>query len=468
MIAMCLALVATPMMAQAPHASQAPSSAPITAAEQARGLSLYRLTGLVSDDGQQHVTGRFRPNGDLSEPNDKLDGMIAQRAKQWVASLTSDSVKGIQQDPMGELFVATGHDEAAKQQFAARLATPGLSIEDKAYTLVLAVRVFGKEADSAARMRTALEYLATLDALPRRVAFEQFVAHQALADAYFSAGHGPEVIKQLSKAFILVPDIPFENRHWQLGEPGSIGQSFISLADVLSGRPDGRARIDSVGEWLKPYTLPTAALLAADTKDSLAYKNGRMNSMGFAGVLQMVSRIGRPAPDVIANHWWNTTVPTTPHAGPPGTKAKSFADGVIRVTEYGHYGCQGCLLALPKLERLRKEAPPGVEMWYVSDGNGGVWGNTPCTPDEEAEHLRHYYLDRKGYRMPIALYLGDRNADPDGGSLEGGSPTFAAYPIEGYPWFIVTDGKGIVRHVSFGYEEALLKNTVKYLLAEGK
>jgi len=458
--------------AQGPTNAAAPTSAAaeppgrtVTAAEEARSLYIYPLTGMVGDDGTR-LTGSIRDDGEFVQRNEQIDPLIARRAKDWAASLESSPVKGIQLDPMGVLYVAAGREGAAKQQFAARLATPDLSLPDRAYTLVLAIGAFGAKGTDTARMRIALDYMRMLDGLPASTGFEQFSGHQALADAYYLAGNNAAVITQLSKAMSFVPDIPYNRRRFDLGAPGSIGQSFVSFADVLSGQPRGRVVIDSLGKWLMEYAKVPADILAKDTKDSLGFKLGRENTGALTSVIQMTSHFGRPAPMVTANYWWNTTTPTDTSDAAPGARVKSFGDGVIRITEYGHYGCTGCLLALPKLERMRKAAPPGVEMWYVSDGNGGVWGNTPCTPEEEAQHLKHYYLERKQYGMPIALFLGNRRDDPDGGSGQEGSPTFAAYPIQGFPWFVVTDGKGVVRHISFGFDETLLSNALKYLLAE--
>jgi len=453
--------------AQAPlRVDTTPSSErTLTAAEEARSLYIYPLTGLVSNTGER-IWGAMGDDGADLQPSPELDPTIAQRAKNWVVSLEKSPAKGLQMDPMGALYVAAGNETAAQRQFAERLATRGLSLRDQAYTLLMAISAFGAKGTDTARMQIAEAYVKKLDAMPRELSFEQFQGHQVISDSYYLAGSDTPVIAHLKKAMTLVPAIPFQRRWWYLGMPSSIGQTFVELSDVLSGQPSGRAEIDSIGKWLMQFTKTPPELLAHDTPDSLAYKAGIENAGAFNSVLQMTSHFGQQAPPVTANFWWNTATPATTSTAAKGARSRSFSDGIIRVTEYGHYGCPGCLAALPKLERMRKAAPSGVEMWYVSDGNGGAWGNTPCTTEEEAQHLKHYYLERKQYGMPIALFVGDRRNDPDGGSGQEGSPTFAAYPIQGYPWFVVTDGKGIVRHISFGFDETRLTNIYKYLVAE--
>jgi len=442
----------------------------MTAAAKARGLNLYRVIGLISDDGRQRISGTERDVGERGliegPPDVRLDTLIEERAKTWAASLDTAQVHGLQLDPAGRLFVAAERDAVAKQQFAARLATPGLSIGDRAYTLCLAVTVFGAKASNTARMRAALDYMSQLDALPNRVSLEKIAGHFALADTYYRSGNGAETVTHLRMAFALVPSIPFADRVWFVGAP--IGGAFLTFADVMSGQPQGRATIDSVGTWLSAYTKAPPELLAQDTRDSLVHKKERRDVSDFKNVLQMTAHFGRPAPPIIANYWWNTTIPTASSTAATGAKIKALDDGIIRVMELGEYECIPCLLALPKMERLRAIVPAGVETWFVSGSNGGVWGTTPCTPDEEAQHLKHYYLERKKYGLSIALYIGGRHDDPDGGSLQGKSPTFAAYPIEATPTFVVTDGHGIVRHVSLGFDETLLSNAVNYLLAEAK
>lgn len=420
----------------------------VTAAEETRGLQLYSVVGLMN--GRQRI------------PRDQFDTAIREHASNWVASLQRKPVRGIQLDPMGTLFIAAGQDELAKRQFAARLGVRDLSVADRAYTLLLAISAFGAKASDTARMQTALTYLQRLDALPASEVGIQFLGHVRIARAYYMNGDGSHVVSHLTKAFSLVPTIPFEQRRW--GWDGGISESFVLLADVLSGRTNGRTQIDSIGAWLLTHAHASPALIA---KDSVYITMSRGNTRVFKTTLQLVSHLGRQAPAITAHYWWNTTPPVPANSNHSAATSKMLNDGIIRVMMYGHFGCQGCLATLPKFDHMRETTPSTIEMWYVTMGDG-YWGATPCTPDEEAQHLRHYYTIRKKYKLLIALWVGGRITDIDGGTGQEGSPSFAAYPIQGFPWFIVTDGRGIVRHISFGFSETLLKNVVTYLVAESE
>jgi hypothetical protein len=122
------------------------------------------------------------------------------------------------------------------------------------------------------------------------------------------------------------------------------------------------------------------------------------------------------------------------------------------------------------MERIRKAAPPNVEVWYVTQTEGS-WGLTAYAPDEEAQHLRHYYVERKHYGMPIALWAGPRDSTQDFGSVPRENPSSTAYPIQMTPTFVVVDGRGIIRHISVGYSEdieKLLSADIQYLAGEAK
>jgi thiol-disulfide isomerase/thioredoxin len=417
-----------------------------TPGERARGMRLYQNAGMVSDDGRQRIS------------NEHIDDAVEQRAQQWVVSLQTNPVRGLQLDPMGEVAVAAGQDALAQRQFAARLATPGLSVDDRGYTLLLAINAFGAKASNSARMNTALGYLRQLDALPARVVTNQFRARVRIAEAYYDAGDGARVIVHLTHAFSLVPTMSFERRNWL-----EFRRAFLILADVWSGQPNGRQQIDSMTTWLHPYTNASPALVA---KDSSYYWTSRYAEREYRLLVQMTSFLGRPAPSITAHYWVNTVRPVSSDSV-FGAVTKSLDDGKIRIMEYGHYGCAGCRLALPKMERIRKRMPNNVEVWFVAD-EGDLWGATRCTPDEMAKHLTRYYVDRKGYGLPIALWMGPREADPDGGSLIRESPMSAAYQFVGVPTFIVTDGQGLVRHIQFGFSEPILMRSVQYLLAEAE
>jgi hypothetical protein len=427
----------------------------VTAAEEEYGGStLYPQTGLPRASGERRV------------PREQLDTLLHQRAPEWVKGISTNTVQGIQHDPMGALAVMAGEDEVAKRQFAARLAQPSLSVHDRAYTLAVATVSFGANASDSVRMRTALAYLAKLDALPASASQEKFFAHGRIGRSYYMIGDGGRAAAYIAKAFTFIPEIPFGMREWMQNDLSPIVYLPL-LANVWSAMPGGRARIDSVGRWLTPYARATPEQLAHDTQDSAYHRLTETNDGMLQLTLRMLEKLGRPAPAITANYWVNAPVPHARSEDAPNSLLKTLGDGKIRILEYGHFGCLGCVLALPKLDKLRERLPANTETMYVTFGSGS-WGATPCTPDEEAKHLTHFYTIQKKIKMPIALWIGERQKKVDGGTAQEGSPSFRAYPLVGYPWFIVTDGKGIVRTMMMGYDEALLHSAVTYLAAEGR
>jgi len=419
----------------------------ITPAERSRGVTLSHGVGLISEE----PTRRLTP--------EQFDTALVSRANAWVTQVRQSPVGGLQLDPMGALAVAAGQDALAQQQFDARLATPHLSDADRAYTLLLATRTFGAKATDTVRMRIALGYLKQLDALPAPMALSQHLGHVAVANAYYDAGDSKAVIVHMRQAFTLVAKMPFLQRDWL-----SYRYSLPVFADALSGLPNGRAQIDSLTTSLRPLAQAPAELVAID---SIYNWISRLNTQEFQHVVDQLSYLGRPAPPITAHFWFNTPIPTVQSSAAPGALTKALGDGKIRVMEYGHYGCPGCLAALPKMDHLRTMMPANVEVWFVSD-EGDIWGTTHCTAAEMATHLKQFYLEKKKYQLPIAIWIGPRQAQIDGGSQLQESPMSTAYQLAGFPTFIITDGHGVVRHIGFADSDGTVLRSVQYLIAEAE
>jgi len=361
---------------------------------------------------------------------------------------------------MGALSVVAGNDDIAIREFSARLSDTKLSVLDRAYTLLVAVEAFGANARNSKRMAVAADYLARMDALPAEARRLQFRAHVSIGNAYYDIGDSPAVVTHLQHALTLIPDIPFEDRQWGL----VIKPAFLTLADALSGMPNGRQRIDSLTTWLRPYSVASPAFLAQGTR---AEGCARMAADDFTRMTRMTDLLGRLAPPITAQFWINTPAPPTVDPAVPGAQTKALNDGKIRVLELGHYGCPGCLAALPKMERIRKALHDKAEVWFVSDETQ-IWGAQLMTPAEKARVLEHFYVNEKGYGLPIAIWIGPRAPSIDGGNVNQESPVVKAYDVFVTPTFVVTDGRGIVRHIGLGGldSEAHLKRTVDFLIAE--
>jgi len=458
----------------APASTSAPASAParivgppvgdvpqarlITPAEEAAALELYPATFLNQDEMQR------MPDLQVDTAFAQFDTVIKERAKVWVASLPKGLVTGLQIDPMGQLYVAIGQDSIARRLFAQRLSTPKLSVDDRAFTLFAAITAFlGRSSLYSApdpfidpvHVRIAQEYLTQLDALPEIASRRKFDAHVLMGSAYYWMGDGPNAAIHLKRALSLVPSLVFDERL-------DACDAYRMLADVISAQPKGRETIDSVTKWLRPYYAATPEMIAADPT---AKYMGERSEFIFNQAVQVTDFLGRSAPAMTGHYFWNTSKPATPSTADTSARVIPVNDGKIRVIEFGHRGCTACMLALPKLDRARKTAPQNVDYLYVTHGDDS-WGGKECkTTAECAEHYREYYVEQRKLGLPIAIWFGAREADVDGGTQQKVSPTFAAVPMNAVPMFMVTDGRGIVRHISIGYSQ-LLSRTVKYLQAE--
>jgi len=423
-------------------------------AEHARGLRLYPVIGMNNAE--------FTEDADLDRvPDALIDSALQARAKGWAASLSAAPTKGIQLDAKGEVEVAAGNDAVAREQFANRLATPGLSVDDRAFTLLTAVQAFGMSAANTARMRVAYEYVAQLDALPQSpsVAAIQFRAHQILAIVYYNAGNAAQSSAELRKAFADVPATPFLGRNDRIADP------FWRYADIVSGMPDGRAQIDSMANYLLAQLQAPPALLATNPgyQGVAMYMTNR-----FKKLLVLTNHLGRQAPPIAAQFWFNTPRPSTkapPEAGDSAVRLKTLDDGKIRVIEIGDSHCGACMAALPKLDSLSRTLPRNVEVWFIPQ-EADEWGADPCAREVCAEHWRNNYVEFKKFTLPIALWIGLREPNPDGGTRPIESPTWRALQIETRPTMLVTDGRGRVRHIEIGASQDVLLRTLKYLMAE--
>jgi hypothetical protein len=424
---------------------------PVTAAEQAYGIPLYQWCGLVNDARTQTI-----PSSD----KEVFSAEFEKRAAEWVRLLQQGKVTGIQLDASGQVSIAARQDALARKQFAERLASRSLPLLDRAYTLLLATTAFGQDPRDTTRMRISHEYLSTLDALSDSVIIYKYKAHAVLGTNYYEANDSERAIPHLMHAYSLLPRIPFDRIN-----PFAfvnVYDPLIPLANMLAGRHNGRAQIDSLGEWVLEHVVAPPELVA---KDSLYYWRGKMNKDGFQETLNLVAFLGKESPPIAGHVWWNTKAPTTPSPIDSSATIRSLADGKIRVIEFGDNRCGACILNLPKLDKLQQSVSKNVEVWYVTFGFG-TWGADSVNRTQEAELLRRFYLEHKKLTIAISAWLGDREPDVNGGTYPEPHPTFRALGLRGRPWILVTDGKGRIRHLSLGYREDHVRRTIGLLEAE--
>jgi len=375
----------------------------------------------------------------LRAPEDSVRLAVLESAREWATRLTRTTPRGIQLDPYSSVTANAKHDPLARQSIAARLATPGLSVNDKAYTYHAAVLAF-TEAASPERLPVAEQYMTALDAMGTgpTVGFYQFLAHRQLADVAYALGRTDDVIRHGTRAIAALARMEFYDRSAMFSN--SAGPPFYAeLVDALGGRPNAPTAI---------ATLNAALLAATTASPELLAKNPAFNARagGFrASATQMITvatRVGTKAQDIVSNAWVNY-----PKAGQiSGADTMSLSDGKIHVLELGHYNCPQCIASLPALRNLQVQFPD-IQVVYAT-ATEGTWGNRLIEPDTEAANLTQFYTGKLNINFPIALWKAAKAENEDGGvTPENSGPNFANYPLAGKPNVYIIDGRGIIRRV---------------------
>jgi hypothetical protein len=392
-------------------------------------------------------------------PKDSLRHVAEQRAQQWLSTLHQAPVKGLQLDPYGMIAVSAHQDAVAQQQIATRLATPGLSVADRGYTLQWAVSAFAS-VDYPNRIPVAERYLTQLDALGPDAAFWQLQARLPLIEVYYRLGRGTDVIRLGLHAFSLVDRVPFELRGAAVYNPG-IAFSYAAVVDALSGQPDGRAKIRAMNEQLEAGTTAPAAYVARDS--FFSYIAERYHGEIHAQVV-MSERVGQQGTPLVANYWVN-------RGATRDSQTVAVNDGTIRVIEIGSYTCGPCVAAVFGLDRLHQRHP-AVEFNFMTFG-GSTWGNRIVEPKVAADRLAEQFLQKWKVTIPIGIAMPTKLVPTeDGGeAAEISTPTWHAdnYPQSSKPTIYILDGKGMIRRVLGGYSRDLdehIAATIEFLQRE--
>jgi hypothetical protein len=215
----------------------------------------------------------------------------------------------------------------------------------------------------------------------------------------------------------------------------------------LAGLPHGPARIDSLLTVLKGYTVPRPAELAGDT---LVRPLQAELGPELQRVFTMVEWIGKPMPPFVATHWLNHDRPTMVSDAAPGARILPLNDGVIRVVGFGWFSCPYCGLAMRRAQLALAQLPKGVEVLFNERSEGSFNGQL-CTPEEEVDDLRKWYLERKHLTIPIAIWAPVKDSTPEGGVMPRESPLWRALQISAGPTMYVVDGRGVIRYMGFGF-----------------
>jgi thiol-disulfide isomerase/thioredoxin len=359
--------------------------------------------------------------------------------------LQASPVKGLQLDPYGIISVNAHQEALAQQQIAARLTTPGLRLQDRAYTLYLAVLGF-TNADVPERLPVAEKYLEQLDALGTPAAHWQKAARLSMVNAYYLLGRSADVARVGTRAFALMSQIPYE---WRGGMMYMALEAFgyAAVMEALSGQPNGRATIQSMNaQLMKDAIAPPAFLEQDSTMWTYVQQCATSNMQGLAA---QYGRVGQPGTPLVANYWINRTS--------RDSQTVAVNDGKIRVIELGSMGCTPCRAALPGLERLYHRYP-GVEFVFLTWG-GDMWGNRVVDVKENAGRMADHFINNMHLTFPIGIAMPTKKvATEDGGEVSGATTPMwnkDQYIQTGKPTFYILDGKGMIRRVVNGYSRDL-------------
>jgi thiol-disulfide isomerase/thioredoxin len=384
-------------------------------------------------------------------PEDSLHAAVALAASAWVQRMQGTLVRGLQLDPYGALSVTAGDLTRARQLVAERLATPGLSLDARAYTYLTAIEAL-VVGTVPARMTAAEEYLGALNALGAPAAYWRHMAHRVLGGAYYLLGRPDDVVRHGTNAIELLPVMPYIHR-LDTGMSGD-AQYYSEVIDALAGRPNGVVRIRTLNTLLSSVWTPPAELVQ---RDSIFVQLGATARDDAARMVTTAMRIGTTAHDIVGPTWVNL---------PGGPSVLSVRDGRIHVFELGHYSCPPCQQAMVTLQRVQDKFP---DIRVVNaTATEGTWGYRLVSPDTEVVKLAAYYTEQLKIRFPITIWPGPLRSSEDGGMLpESDGPNFENYPMAGKPNIYVIDGRGIIRRVFVGAltreREAQLVRLIEFL-----
>jgi hypothetical protein len=419
---------------------------PITATEAAFhvGLKEYALDAAVALRNPHY-------------PVDSIRSVVSTTATQWLQQLAANPVRGIQLDPSAKVGVSAGRESYAKAQIEERLATRGLSFNDKAFAFLTAVRAFSS-LHLAEQLPIAEQYLTRLDAMGDSAASWQFEARLALIQSYYLLGRSKDIARLGTRAVTLLTIMPYANRSLEFQPTDDI--IYGATVEALAGEPDGAAKIARMSTEFLAAAVPSPAMIALDS----AYDSwlGHWFQSKARRWVQGNARLGTQGAPVTSNYWVNR--PTSDSATIP------VNDGKIRVLEVATFGCVPCIAALQGIQRLQDRFPQIQTMMLT--WTYGYWGNRLVETDTEAAKLTDFFLNDAKVRIPVAIWKGKKVMNIDGGMTpENYGPNVEHYPLFAKPMLWVLDGHGTIRRIITGYSrdiEVQLASTVQFLLREAE
>jgi len=388
-------------------------------------------------------------HGHLYKNHDSVAVIADSLARTWLVSLQRGHVAQPRELlNVAAMQVQAGQDAEAQQSIANWLASPGITVEDTINALIFGIHTFlatYKGPPTSERFTIARGYERRLEAMPATVAMSGlFEARASMLGAFAKGGFVDSAISNGLRAFAMVAAFPtYEAR----ASHARGGPALLTLSRLLVARPGGTARKDSILVALKAFLTPPAALVE---HDPALRRYEAMMREGYDEVERKARWFGHSMPPFVATHWYNQPTPTTVAKDVPNARVLPLDDGIIRIIGFGWFTCGWCRQAMKQLQVDQKILPKGVQIEFY-EWTLGSWGNDSATPEDEAAHLQNYWLNRKHFTFPIALWAGPIIGTPGEGAVPTPSPVSTALAVSAGPTFFVTDGHGVVRHWQPGY-----------------
>jgi len=423
---------------------------------------------LIVDDSVH--TWHLAVNGHMVMQHDSTRRLTDSLIRHWVTSVRTQPISHLQQVPMLNLEARAGDLAAVQQHVTTLLAAPHRSDEERIWILDSAIRglmaaggaTVGDTVPSAAAFQLARTYEKTLARMSSGAAGDLARATRVGALMMFMgrawADHDvAQAVRDGWQAYAVLAAIPsYEVRAQMVGSPTQVlpqvRPSHLDFAALLAGQPQNRAALDSLTRLLERALVLPPALAAQDPSLQQLEQDMRES---LSGMMQVISMYGRPAPPLVATHWFNQAIPgalaPAELAGATGSavRLKPMNDGHIHIIVFGFYACPAGKEAAQALQRLLPTLPRSVDAQYYVTTNGS-WGGELVDPDVEAEHLRRYYMEYYKLTFPVAVWAGKKIPTPDEGMLPETSPVAQALHFSICPTIVVVDGRGMVRFYKIG------------------
>jgi len=415
-------------------------------------------------------------------PTDSLKQVKIERGKAWMARLRNTPGSQLEERqllPYAYLAIWTEEDTLAKRLFDTRLAAikPNKPVPagmrnaavERALTLDAAVLAFSDDDQDSARlvrnMPIADAYAAQLASIPTTgfktvsdstaILYFQLDAMVGLLKAAYAAHVPTQVLTQSERILKMAPAFAFGERVGVV----SGAYPYREVATILVDLPNGRKRLDSLNTRLITLATPREDDFTPDLSQERRQQMREGGPRRVKDHIAAFDMIGRPAPTIRAHAWLNT--PDSLYAAAP--RSKSWNDGVVRMLLFGGKGNSN----FPMMRRVQAQFPKGVQLIFVTNTDGNI-GPDIATPPAEVAWLKDFYGNKWNFRLPIALWAGQKMPGALGTKRPAPPTDWEAYHL-GSTWGlgILIDGNGIVR----GYEplnkrsdEARMVWHINYLL----